>query len=256
MQEAIMSEVNKIFGYLGLDEKSAQFYLSCLESGKTTINEVAKNIKAPRSSCYLILERLKKEGLIFETPFGRKRTLVAQNPERLKILLEKRKEESENVYGSIKQILSTLNSISQIPQRQKVRYYEGFESIKQIYNETLESKLIHVFCLTQNNSFEFKEFIDKYMNRLKKKGIETKELVTDTDYDIEYRDEFSTQKNKIVCVPKEYIANTDYMLWDDKVAFISFKNGRYTGIVIEDQEIASFEKNRFTLLWKMFTKKN
>lgn len=254
MQDETIFEVNKIFDFLDLGEKSAQFYLSCLESGKTTINEVAKNIKAPRSSCYLILERLKKEGLIFETPFGRKRTLVAQNPERLKILLENRREKSENAYSSIKQILSTLNSISQIPQRQKVRYYEGFESIKQIYNETLESKLIYVFCLTQNNSSEFKEFIDRYMNRLKKKGIETRELVTDSDYDIEYRDEFSTQKNKIVCVSKEYIANTDYMLWDDKVAFISFKNGRYTGIVIEDQEIATFERNRFNLLWKVFSK--
>ncbi len=60
MQEVIMSEVNEIFGYLGLGEKSAQFYLICLESGKTTINEIANDIKIPRSSCCLILERLKR----------------------------------------------------------------------------------------------------------------------------------------------------------------------------------------------------
>ncbi len=249
-----MSEVNEIFSYLGLDEKSAQFYLSCLESGKTTINEIANDTKIPRSSCYLILERLKKEGLIFETPFGRKRTLVAQNPERLKILLEKRKEESKNVYSSINRVLLSLNSISHIPQRQKVRYYEGFESVKQIYNETLESKLIYVFCLTQNNNFDFTRFIDRYMNRVRKKRIETRELVTDTDYDIEYRNKFTTKKNKIVCVPKKYIANIDYMLWNNKVAFISFKKGIYTGIVIEDQEIANFERNRFNLLWQLFSK--
>jgi len=253
MKEETLSNLSKIFDILGLDEKSSQFYLFCLESGKSTINEISKNIKVPRSSCYLILERLKKEGLIFETPFGRKRTLVAQSPENLVDVFEKKKEESENIYKLMQKMVPELNSISKTEQRPKVRFYEGFESIKKIYNETLASKSICVFCLTQNNTQDFRQFIDNYMDKVKKKGIETRELVTDTEYDVEYRDQFSNTKNQIVCVPKKFIVDTDYMLWENKVAFVSFKKGQYVGVVIEDSEIAAFERNRFNLLWQLFT---
>jgi sugar-specific transcriptional regulator TrmB len=255
-RDKLKNDLEIIFQSLDLDEKAAEFYLNCLVNGKTTINQISKTIGVARSTCYLILERLKTLGLILETPFGKKRSLIAQSPDKIIGLLEKKKKDSELAFNLAKSVLPEVKLYSSVDTNTKVRFYEGFESIKQIYTETLEAKLIHVFCLTQNNNQDFKEFIDNYMNKVKGRGIETRELVTDTDYDIEYRNEFSTEKNKIVCVSKDYIADTDYMLWDNKVAFISFKKGKYTGIVIEDQEIASFEKNRFKLLWQLFTKKD
>lgn len=253
-KDKLRNDLEVIFQSLDLDEKSAEFYLNCLINGKTTINQISKNIGVARSTCYLIMERLKTLGLIIETPFGKKRSLIAQPMDKIIGLLEKKKHSYDLAFELAKTVLPEVKLYSSVDTNTKVRFYEGFESVKQIYNETLEAKLIYVFCLTQNNDPDFRAFIDSYMNRVKKKEIETRELVTDTDYDIEYRDEFSTDKNRIVCVPKEYIADTDYMLWDNKVAFISFKKGKYTGIIIEDQEIACFERNRFKLLWQMFAK--
>lgn len=253
-KDKLKNDLEIIFQSLDLDEKAAEFYINCLTNGKTTINQISKNIGVARSTCYLIMERLKSLGLILETPFGKKRSLIAQSPDKIIGLLEKKKKDSELAFNLAKSVLSEVKLYSSVDTNTKVRFYEGFESIKQIYNETLEAKMIYVFCLTQNNSQDFKEFIDGYMSKVKSRGIETRELVTDTDYDTEYRDEFSTEKNKIICIPKEYIVDTDYMLWDNKVAFISFKKGKYTGIIIEDQEIANFEKNRFKLLWQLFSK--
>jgi hypothetical protein len=215
---------------------------------------VSKNIDVARSTCYLILEKLKALGLIIETPFGKKRSLLAQDPNNLINLLKEKKENSEKAYDLVQQILPELSPYSKVSVGTKVRFYEGFESIKQIYNESLEAEFISVFCLTQNSNVEFKKFIENYMNRLIKKGIKTCEVVTDYESDIEYKNKFTTDLNKIICVPKDFCADTDYMLWDNKVAFISFKNQIYTGIIIEDQEIANFEKKRFDLLWKLFTR--
>ena len=120
MNEETIAELEKIFEYLGLDNKSAQFYLSCLESGKTTINEISKDIKIPRSTCYLILEKLKKEGIIFETPFGRKRTLVAMEPQNLINILKNKSEESQNTYSLAKEILPKLKGMDLLMKKYQI----------------------------------------------------------------------------------------------------------------------------------------
>lgn len=252
MNEETIIELKKIFEYLGLDDKSAQFYLSCLESGKTTINEISKDINVPRSTCYLILEKLKKEGIIFETPFGRKRTLVAMEPQNLINILKNKSEESQNTYSLAKEILPKLNSISPFSKRPKVRFYEGFESIKQIYLEILkEAKEISVFCLNQPTDPEILNFLEKsFLNKVIQKGIKTNEIVSDTKYDSWYKNQHATPINKIVQISKEFNTDTDYMIWNDKVAFISYGTNIPVGIIIEDKEIVKFEKVRFKLLWQ------
>jgi len=252
MNEETIAELEKIFEYLGLDNKSAQFYLSCLESGKTTINEISKDIKIPRSTCYLILEKLKKEGIIFETPFGRKRTLVAQEPQNLINILKNKNEESKNTYILAQQILPRLNSISPFSQKPKVRFYEGFESIKQIYLEILkEAKEVSVFCLMQPTDQEVLDFLGKgFLDKIIQKGIKTREVVSDTEKDFEYVKKYTTPINTIIQISKEFNTDTDYMIWNDKVAFISYGTNIPVGIIIEDKEIVKFEKVRFNLLWE------
>lgn len=252
-KDKLKTNLGIIFQSLDLDEKSAEFYLNCLTNGKTTINQISKNIGVARSTCYLILERLKTLGLILETPFGKKRSLIAESPEKIISLLEKKKTDSNLAFELAKTILPEVKSYSSVDTNTKVRFYEGFESIKQIYNESLEAKEIYSFCLTEIPSSDFEKFVDSYEKKLIKKGIRTKEIVTDSEWDTEYRRKYSTKINTIISISKKNQTDTDYTLWDNKVAIISFRGGKYTGIVIEDQEIASFERMRFDLLWQALT---
>jgi len=253
-KDKLKSDLEIIFQSLDLDEKAADFYLNCLVNGKTTINQVSKNIGVARSTCYLIMERLKSLGLILETPFGKKRSILAESPDRVVDLLEKKKELSLKAFDLAKNILPEIRLYSSIDVNTKVRFYEGLESIKQIYIETLEADKILVFCLTKINNKNFEEFIDYYEKKLIAKGIETKEIVTDSEWDTEYRKKYSTKINTITSIPEKNSTETDYMLWDNKVAFISFMKGKFAGVVIEDQEIASFERMRFNLLWDSIKK--
>ncbi len=253
-KDKLKNDLEIIFQTLDLDGKSAEFYLNCLINGKTTINQISKNIGVARSTCYLIMERLKSLGLILETPFGKKRSLIAESPDKIIALLEKRKEESLKAFELAKNVLPEIGVYSSVDVNTKVRFYEGLESVKQIYMETLEADKILVFCLTKIENKNFEDFIDYYEKKLIAKGIETKEIVTDSEWDREYRRKYSTKINTIISIPEKNSTETDYMLWDNKVAFISFMKGKFTGVVIEDQEIASFERMRFTLLWQALTK--
>lgn len=255
MQTEIQKDLEKVFDYLGLDNKSVQFYLSCLTSGTNTINKISKEINIPRSTCYLILEKLKNTGVIFETPFGRKRTLVAETPENLINLLREKNKQLQNTLNLAEGILPVLNSLQSISGKPKVRFYEGIESIKQIYFETLkEAKEILIFCLTQTLDSNMKKFIDDCMRKVIKTGIKTREIVSDSKDDLEYKNKFSTANNKIVSISQKFNTDTDYMIWNNKVAYISYVKNNPIGVVIEDKEIVKFEKMRFELLWNFIAK--
>ncbi len=181
---------------------------------------------------------------------------MAQEPQNLVNILKSKNEESQNTYSLAQQILPQLNSISPFSQKPKVRFYEGFESIKQIYFEILkEAKEISVFCLMQPTDQEVLDFLGKsFLNKIIQKGIKTREIVSDTEKDFEYIKKYTTPINKIVQISKEFNTDTDYMVWDDKVAFISYGTNIPVGIIIEDKEIVKFEKVRFELLWKSIVK--
>lgn len=102
---------------------------------------------------------------------------------------------------------------------------------------------------------EVLDFLGKsFLNKIIQKGIKTREIVSDTEKDFEYIKKYTTPINKIVQISKEFNTDTDYMVWDDKVAFISYGTNIPVGIIIEDKEIVKFEKVRFELLWKSIVK--
>lgn len=89
-----------------------------------------------------------------------------------------------------------------------------------------------VFCLTKIDNKDFEDFIDYYERKLIAKGIETREIVTDSKWDREYRRKSSTKINTIISIPERNRTETDYMLWGNKVAFISFMKGKFAGVVV------------------------
>jgi hypothetical protein len=86
--------------------------------------------------------------------------------------------------------------------------------------------------------------------------IYTQEIVSDSISDKEYQKEYSTSRNEIISIPQKYITNTDYMIYSNCVSFITYKDKKPVGVVIEDPEIAHFERIKFTLLWKMAKEKS
>jgi sugar-specific transcriptional regulator TrmB len=252
----MLTEILAIFKELGLREEEIKFYLASLELGKTTIAEVSKKISVPRSTSYLLLESLKNKGLIIESPVGRKRTIVALNPHELVRVFEEKGEKLAQAKSGftklLPELLSITNSLSNKP---RVRFYEGKEGIKTIYEETLAYPEIWVHCTTQEAMEYMSGYLENYCQRVIKKGIKTKEIVSDSPDDLEYQQEYSTPKNIIKTIPLKYATNTDFMIYGDKVAFLSYRGGEPVGIVIEDHEIAQLERKKFEILWKAIKEK-
>ena len=94
-------------------------------------------------------------------------------------------------------------------------------------------------------------YLDIYFLKVIRNMIYTYEIVADSQSDTAYQKEYSTSRNEIVTIPQKYTTNTDYMIYGHCVAFITYKDKNPIGVVIEDPEIAHFERVKFMLLWKI-----
>ncbi|MEZ4103645.1 MAG: helix-turn-helix domain-containing protein [Candidatus Paceibacterota bacterium] len=77
------TKIIKTISDLGLSKTEAKVYLSVLELGEATIQEISKQSKIKRTSLYYILEKLNKESVILATKRNKKSSYVATSPKEL-----------------------------------------------------------------------------------------------------------------------------------------------------------------------------
>ena len=78
-----MSELHKKLTDFGLSEKEAKIYLALLELEAATVSEAAKNSGINRSSAYVVLEALRKKGIVGISDDKKVRRYLAASPETL-----------------------------------------------------------------------------------------------------------------------------------------------------------------------------
>ena len=172
----------------GLSEKEANIYLICLKTGEATANRISELSNYPRSTVYDILERLKNLGLISTCIVDNKTNFIATSPKTLLALLDEKKEsisqlipQLENMYNQIgekpqaevfqgkkalikifDEILNNakdlfvmgnqgnaLEKIGYHPEKFRIKRIENQIKIKQILEDSKESRSVPVDKLTE-----------------------------------------------------------------------------------------------------------
>ncbi len=242
---------------LELSEEEIQVYLASLEDGNSTVLALAQATGIPRTTVYLLVESLQKKGLLILTILGKKKHYLPASPQELINLAQKRQEQYKQTAKDLEKSIPELQALYNLKhEAPKIRYYEGIEGIKKIYEETLTAEKIYLHCMTQEAREIMGSYLESYFTRVTRKMIYTQEIISDSKPDQEFLKEYSTSRNEIVCIPQKYITNTDYMIYGNRVSFITYKDKKPVGVVIEDPEIAHFERLKFMLLWKMAKEKS
>jgi len=236
---------------LGLSEEEITIYIAALEQGSTTVLELARTTKIPRTTVYLLIDSLTEKGLLSLTAQGKKKLYIPASPEDLISMAEAKHAQLAQTIGSLTDELPQLQALFNMShQKPKIRYYEGIEEVKKIYEDTLSAEKIYVQCMSQQAIPLMNGYIEEYMIRMIRRMIHTKEIVSDSEADKKYQQEYTTSRNQIICIPAKFITNTDYFIFGDNVAFITYKDSVPVGVVISDPEIARFEKIRFMMVWE------
>lgn len=240
-----MAEIRQILEQFGLEGKKADVYLAALELGGTTVIEIAKKAGIKRTTCYDILLDLKERGLISETVKGKKRLYIGEDPEKIQKDL-KRKE------SLLSEILPQLKSIHNTGgQKPKIRFYEGKEGLREVYNDTLKySGEIVGFASEDVVKVLGHDWAWDYMKRRKQKGLRARFVMPETEFmktEVASYDQEQYRTSKVVN-PQKYPFTIEINIYGfSKVALMSSKEE--TGVIIESTEIYNTMKLIFELIW-------
>lgn len=248
------------FRIINLTSDHASVYLSLLELGEASASSIAKMSKLPRSTTYLLLDELKKSGLISEDAGGLKKYFTPVSPERLKDLLDEKAREVRRIDLDLRTnfaVVETLfeNHRSSFP---KVRFYEGENGLKIVYFDSLWAA--EIFIIDQGNGEMFDPeaapgFVKEFIREVTEREISIREIVEETPPALEYAKRYKTKTHEIAIMPEAsrgVPGDSVKLIYADKIAYISFDH--LTAVVIEDAVLAEGERATFELLWRQFNK--
>lgn len=232
---------------IGLEEKPARVYLATLELGGGIASSIAQKAGVERVNTYYILEQLATDGLVYSAEKEGVRIYIAHSPKKL---ISKEEEKLKQIKSLMPELLSfeSTNAV-----RPKVKFYEGAEGIKELFNETLElpkgSETL-AYSSFHTVSEHLQDFVPEFIAKRAAKGITQRCIAEDTEQTRENLLKNDKRDLRVTrLVPKEiYPFKADQInIFGNKMFIASMKD--MLAIVIESETVAQSQRAIFELAW-------
>lgn len=239
---------------IGLTEKQAKVYLAVLELGEASIQDIAKKSGINRITCYQAVEKLARGGLVREVVKSKKTKIVAEMPKKLLENLFDKKMKTERNITALQKLLPELDSLYNYSEvKPKIRFYEGREGLKKIYQDTLDvGQEILAFTAYHKTDKKLADWLDKYyIPQRVKKEIFAKVIAPAFDYAQRYQERDKEQMRETLLISAtKFPLSIEINVYGNKVAIISFAKKEMMGVIIESKEVASTFCLIFQLAWQ------
>jgi len=246
-----MSELHKKLTDFGLSEKEAKIYLALLELEAATVSEAAKNSGINRSSAYVVLEALRKKGIVGISDDKKVRRYLAASPETLLRSAITSAQKQEEIKSGIESIVPELKALHKgTKHRPIVKVFEGKEGLREVYYHLFSTKAVDlkVYANPGNIFKVFPDFMDHDKERVKRK-IKMYAINPATKESRELLKQHPPPRAEIALVPEEkFKFSSDFAVYDNLVVIASPL--QEFGIIIESKEMASMMRAAFDLSWE------
>ncbi|MCX6789663.1 MAG: hypothetical protein NTZ42_03600 [Candidatus Gribaldobacteria bacterium] len=240
-------KLKKILLNLGLNEKEASVYLVALTLGPSTILKIASSAELKRTTVYSVVELLKQKGLMNIEIKGWKKLFVAENPEKLNLILETKR-------GQLKKSLPEFSLLyNQKDSGSLIKYYEGREAVKSVYENILNDIRPHEDYLVIGNQDLWlgldKRYFAKFIKQRARLNINIKLILQDSAITRKHKEVERNFNEKIKILPKETTLNTNLVITPSRV-IINQLTLPIMAMVIENKNIANTHRELFDIIWK------
>lgn len=237
----------------GLSDNETKMYLAILELGPSSIQKVAQKVALSRVASYTIAEQLIAKGLASWFKKDHKRFISVENPDYLLELIKRHEEKIEAERKNIRQLLPELKTHYRLAgKRPEVRFYEGVEGLKAIYEDTLNTQkelLVYSDLGATERLIPDMKFWDNYVKKRVKLGIYAKGICPRTPESVALDKKSPQEMREIRFLPEgETFGPTELYIYGDKIAMLSFER-EIVGVVIENQELAETQRRIYLKLW-------
>ncbi|HEY4495767.1 MAG TPA: helix-turn-helix domain-containing protein [Candidatus Paceibacterota bacterium] len=234
---------------LGFSEKEANVYIALLELGKGTVSQISRRAGINRTTGYEILDYLINKGLVNLSGKEPKSEYAVEPPELLVVYFKKeadgaieRIKKAENFIPHLLRVYATQN-------RPRIKFYEGTEGLKHVYEDTLTStESIRAYANVDDVPATLPNYFPGYYKRRAAKGIAIRAIFPKTKSSVELAEHNKEEKREVAFVPADiYGFSPEINIYDNKVMIASWREK--LGIIIESEEIADAMKKIYELAW-------
>jgi sugar-specific transcriptional regulator TrmB len=251
--------MDNLVNNLGLDQNEASVYQALLELGPATVSQITKKAGITRTFGYQILEKLSINGLVDRVSGeGAKIRYAAEHPRRLVQFIKNRKNQWERRLKEAEQRLPDLVSLYKVAEKPIVKYQEGFEGVKNIYNQTLKSKeeILSILDIEGWDVPELRQYGKEYNQKRSEQKIKERVLILDTpqgrDWMKNYHGSFKYTHYRWI-KPEQLSSIKDFgseiNIYENKVVMALLKKPNLMGVMVESTALASVLKGMFELAW-------
>jgi len=162
---------------LGLTEKEVKVYLTGLELGPASVQNIAVKANLTRPTTYEIIKKLEEKKLFVETGKKGKRHFSAQSPERILGILKTQKREIEEKEREFIRIISALEA-RYSKEKEGIEVFKGKEGFKTLEEIISFSSIPEITIINFSKLPIAKQTLKKIFQAIKKRlgKIEIKEI--------------------------------------------------------------------------------
>jgi sugar-specific transcriptional regulator TrmB len=231
---------------LGLSENESKVYMTSLSLGPASILSIARGSEVRRTTVYPVIDSLKNKGLMRTEVKGFKKLFTAEHPKNLQGMLVSKK------YALEEYMPDFLSMYNLKGDESSIKFYEGLQSIQQLYLDTLSDvvgKDDYLVITNQDQWYHLnEEFSVRYIEARAKKRINTRLLFTDSEIAQKHKQYEQNFHEKIKILPKETELDTDLLITPKRLVIFQTKLP-YTAIEIQAPSAIKMQKNLFEIIW-------
>jgi len=246
-------DIKVALSQIGLHENQIKIYLALLQMGEGNIHDIAVNAAIKRTTAYSILDVLKTKGLVTYLEKAGHRTYYAENPKKVLLYFKDREQDIKTQSKKFESVIPELSSIYNVQAtKPKIRFYEGVEGLKAVFEETLTLKPNEEILAIATASLIHKVLGDEwavdYLTRRAKGKIKQKAIVEDSAWGRIHQKNDKKEFRLTRLVPKEkFPFSNEINIFANKVMIASFRD--QMGVIIESADVARTWKAIFELAW-------
>lgn len=245
----------ELLKHIGLSENEAKTYLILLKKGSLSVGEAAKATRLKRSNLYNILESLAAKGAAKKVSIGGVVRFEASDPNRLLVLAEKQEEQIRHHKESLALVLPSLLSLYHLSsQKPSVRYYEGLEGLKRVYEDILRTgediRLIR--SVYDNDREDLNRTVRAQVKKQVKAGIRVRMLAPLTrNTAVRLAEDKANLINRRILPAEGFRLPAQVILYGDAVALTDLKNpDAIISTVIDNKNITETFRVIFEYMWE------
>jgi len=243
------SDLIHILEDIGLSEKEAAVYLVLLSLETATAYQIAEHCEVKKPTVYVILEDLRKKGLVLKVPHAKKALFVAQDITEYLTAQESRLKNARS-------IVPKLHALGSNP-KESVYFFNGLRGMVQAMDYKLDSMRGKTFHSFYGNLESVSEEIIKMFGTWDKKAISTnvafRLIMPEKNKDrqknlLALAEEEREQIQIHFLNPYEYPGNVSFEIGEDFVRIMDAKN--VTATIIDDKSTAEAMRQIFNVVWE------